>query len=87
MKNMKRWLALALCLAMVFALAACGKDDVKPSADPTQGAADPTVTDQPSGEQVYRQLYASEVTTFNYLYTGNTNDLQMSANTVDCLGR
>lgn len=85
MKNMKRWLALALCLAMVFALAACGKDDVKPTTDPNAATTDPTVTDQPSGEQVYRQLYASEVTTFNYLYTGNTNDLQMSANTVDCL--
>lgn len=84
MKNMKRWLALALCLAMVFALAACGKDDVKPTNDPNQ-VVDTDPTDQPSGEQVYRQLYASEVTTFNYLYTGNTNDLQMSANTVDCL--
>ncbi len=85
MKNMKRWLALALCLAMVFSLAACGKDDGKPTADPNQTGNDPAVTDQPAAEQVYRQLYASEVTTFNYLYTGNTNDLQMSANTVDCL--
>lgn len=84
MKNMKRWLALALCLAMVFALAACGKDNVTPT-DPNAVTTDPTVTGQPAGEQVYRQLYASEVTTFNYLYTGNTNDLQMSANTVDCL--
>lgn len=85
MKNMKRWLALALCLAMVFALAACGKDDVKPT--PDASVTDPAVTDKVDvpGEQVYRQLYASEVTTFNYLYTGNTNDLQMSANTVDCL--
>lgn len=85
MKNMKRWLALALCLAMVFSLAACGKDDGKPTADPNQTGNDPAVTDQPAAEQVYRQLYASEVTTFNYLYTSNTNDLQMSANTVDCL--
>lgn len=85
MKNMKRWLALALCLTMVFSLAACGKDDGKPTADPNQTGNDPAVTDQPAAEQVYRQLYASEVTTFNYLYTGNTNDLQMSANTVDCL--
>lgn len=85
MKNMKRWLALALCLAMVFSLAACGKDDGKPTADPNQTGNDPAVTDQPAAEQVYRQLYASEVTTFNYLYAGNTNDLQMSANTVDCL--
>lgn len=84
MKNMKRWLALVLCLAMVFALAACGKDEVKPTNDPNQ-VVDADPTDQPPTEQVYRQLYASEVTTFNYLYTGNTNDLQMSANTVDCL--
>lgn len=85
MKNMKRWVALVLCLAMVFALAACGKDDAKPT--PDASATDPAVTDKVDvpGEQVFRQLYASEVTTFNYLRTGNTNDLQMSANTVDCL--
>lgn len=86
MKNMKRWLAFVLCLAMVFALAACGKEEAKVT--PTPGAVNtdqPGEVGEPTSEQVYRQLYASEVTTFNYLYTGNTNDLQMSANTVDCL--
>lgn len=38
-----------------------------------------------AGESVYRQLYASEVETLNYLYTANTNDYQMCANMVDCL--
>lgn len=35
--------------------------------------------------ETYTRLYGSEVTTLNYLFTGNTNDLQMSANSVDCL--
>lgn len=33
----------------------------------------------------FRRLYDSEVTTLNYLYTGATNDFQVSANLVDCL--
>ncbi len=73
----RRLLALTLTLALSLSLAACGGGGT-PSEKPSQ---DPSA----SGEQVYRHLYASEVTTFNYLYTGNTNDLQMSANCVDCL--
>lgn len=34
---------------------------------------------------VYRMLYSAEVTTLNYLHTGNTNDLKVAANVVDCL--
>ncbi len=80
MKNWKRLLSLMLCLVMVLALAACGgsKDDAQPTGDPT--------VDVPGdGQSVYRELYASEVETFNYLKTGNSNDLKMSANCVDCL--
>ena len=37
------------------------------------------------GTAVYRTLYASEVTTLNYLTTGTTNELTILANVVDCL--
>lgn len=33
----------------------------------------------------YRELYASEVTTLNYLVTSSTNDFQISANIIDTL--
>ncbi len=67
----KRWTAALLTLGMTLSLAACTGDK-----GPGGGAG---------GDQVFRRLYASEVTTFNYLYTGNTTDLEMSANTVDGL--
>lgn len=37
------------------------------------------------GSAVYRTLYASEVTTLNYLTTSTTNELMILANVVDCL--
>ena len=37
------------------------------------------------GTAVYRTLYASEVTTLNYLTTSTTNELMILANVVDCL--
>ncbi len=73
----RKLLATTLALAMSLSLAACGGGG-NPSENPSEKPSE-------AKEQVYRQLYASEVTTFNYLYTGNTNDLQMSANCVDCL--
>lgn len=76
----KRPLALLLALCLALSLTACGGSG--------GGSAAPAPSDggntQPE-EAVYRRLYASEVTTLNYLYTSNTNDLQMSANCVDCL--
>lgn len=41
--------------------------------------------DEGDGSAVYRELYASEISTLNYLVTGNTNDFQICANVVDCL--
>lgn len=38
-----------------------------------------------AGRGVYRRLYSAEVTTLNYLHTGNTNDLKVAANVIDCL--
>lgn len=82
MKKSRRISALALTAAMALSLCACGQKDPAESK-----AADPAVSQgaSASGEAVYRYLYSSEVTTFNYLYTGNQNDFQMSANCVDCL--
>ena len=73
----KRLLALTLAASLSLSLVACGGGST-PSQAPSDG-------EPVAQEAVYTQLYASEVTTFNYLYTGNTNDLQMSANCVDCL--
>ena len=52
---MKKLLALALALVMVFALAACGSDTTEPSADPAASgspAADPGTTEsnEPTAE-------------------------------------
>ena len=85
MKNTKRLLSLLLVLAMALALVACGGEDAPEttgapvSADPTEGAQ--AVTEN----AVYRTLYSAEVTTLNYLITGQTNELSIAANVVDCL--
>lgn len=69
---MKRRLTAALlALGMTFSLAACTGDNGSGG-----GSA---------GEQVFRRLYTSEVASLNYLYTGNTTDLEMASNTVDGL--
>ena len=80
MKLTKRLSALALAGAMALSLAACGSDD-------TQSTSSTAPTDSPTAAEggVYRELYASEVSTLNYLITGNTNDFQICANVVDCL--
>ena len=80
MKLTKRLSALALAGAMALSLAACGSDD-------TQSTSSTAPTGSPTAAEggVYRELYASEVSTLNYLITGNTNDFQICANVVDCL--
>ena len=80
MQTMKRLLAFALALTMVFALAACGGK----SGTTDSTAAAPTAA-AVTENAVYRTLYASEVTTLNYLITGQTNELTIAANVVDCL--
>ena len=84
MKNTKRLLSLMLFLTLAFSLVACGGE----KAPETTGAssADPTETAQAVTENaVYRTLYSAEVTTLNYLITGQTNELSIAANVVDCL--
>lgn len=82
MKNARRILALILAMVMVFALAACGGN-----ADSTESSAAPAVSDAPAVAEnaVFRKLYASEVTTLNYLITTQENEMTIAANVVDCL--
>ncbi len=73
-------------VAASIAFAGCG--EAASSASTSSSVADSSSTvDEVATENngVFTQLYAAEVTTFNYLYTGNTGDLEMSANAVDCL--
>lgn len=71
MKKFRSVLALVLALTLCLGLSACGK---KPGGGTAEGT-----------RNEYNRLYGAEVTTLNYLVTGNTNDLKMSANNVDCL--
>lgn len=68
----KRLLALTLAMAMCFGLAACGGS----------GSGGGDTTDE---IVTYRELYESEVTTMNYLYTATTIEFKPAANFVDTL--
>ena len=68
MQTMKRLLAFALALTMVFALAACGGKSG--TTDSTAAAGTTPTAAAVTENAVYRTLYASEVTTLNYLITG-----------------
>ena len=73
--------ALILAVVMVFALAACGGN-----AQPAEKTPAQTETAAPVAENaVYKALYASEVTTLNYLITTQENEMKIAANVVDCL--
>ena len=81
MKMARKALALILAMALVFALAACGGN-----AQPAEDSAAQTEAAVPVAENaVYRGLYASEVTTLNYLITTQENEMKIAANVVDCL--
>lgn len=76
MKLTKRLTALALAALMALSLAACGDNG-----GTTNDGGEATVVENGT----YTTLYAGEVTTLNYLITGNTNELSISYNVVDCL--
>ena len=84
MQTTKRVLALLLALVMVFAMTACGSSD---SGTATEGATDAAQATTPAvaEDAVYRSLYASEVTTLNYLITTQENEMSIAANVIDCL--
>jgi len=85
MKNTKRLLALALAMVMVLGMVACGsKTETAETAAPAETGA--AVTEAPVAENtVFRSLYASEVTTLNYLITTQENEMSIAANVIDCL--
>lgn len=92
MKLTKRLLALTLALVLALSLAACGGNNNTASPDSNNTAADsqgggdtPAPAPTTSDEAVYRTLYSGEVTTLNYLITGQTNELSLCFNMVDCL--
>ena len=84
MKTTKRLLALLLAMVMVLAMTACGAESNAEAS--TADGTTPAQTAAPVTENaVYRTLYAAEVTTLNYLITGQTNELSIAANIVDGL--
>lgn len=86
---MKRLIALLLCCAMLFGAVGCGGNSGAGSSTPAgsgssaaDGGGDGAAA---AGPSVYRKLYASEVTTLNYLYTGTTLEFEPAANVIDTL--
>ena len=82
MNTAKKLLSVMLALAMVLGMAACGGNTTtaEPTAAPEASTA-PAVAEN----AVFRKLYASEVTTLNYLITTQENEMTIAANVVDCL--
>ena len=82
--NTKRLFALLLAFAMVLGMTACGG---KTEPAETTAAAAAEATDAPAVAEAatFRTLYASEVTTLNYLITTQENEMSIAANVVDCL--
>ena len=85
MKNMKRLLALVLALIMVLGMTGCGSDAEAEATTAAAEAAEGTVEAPVAESTVYRSLYASEVTTLNYLITTQENEMTIAANVIDCL--
>ena len=82
MNTMKKLLCFMLAMAMVLSMTACGG-----SAETAEPTAAPEATTAPAVAEnaVFRKLYASEVTTLNYLITTQENEMTVAANVVDCL--
>lgn len=81
MNMARKSFALILAVVMVFALAACGGNAQPAEKTPAQTEAAAPVAEN----AVYKALYASEVTTLNYLITTQENEMKIAANVVDCL--
>lgn len=82
MNTAKKLLSVMLALAMVLGMTACGGNTA--TTEPTaavEAATAPAVAEN----AVFRKLYASEVTTLNYLITTQENEMIVAANVVDCL--
>lgn len=83
---MKRFVSLLLCLCLMLSVVGCGGNNN--SSDPAGSGSAGGSQDggsAGSGPAVYRRMYASEITTLNYLYTSTTLEFEVAANTVDTL--
>lgn len=85
---MKKILSLLLVLTMI--LTACSGGTTTGPVDEPSGTDEPTSEDVTEGgkyavEQVYKTVYAEEVTTLNYLKTTTNVDMLITANLVDTL--
>lgn len=82
MTTMKKLVAALLALLLVLGMTACGGN-----AEVSETTAAPTATEAAAMAEnaVFRKLYASEVTTLNYLITTQENEMTIAANVVDCL--
>ncbi len=74
----KKLLAILLSVVMVFGLAACGNSNSQSGTSGEKVALE-------GEDAVYRVLYSSEISTMNYLTSGNSADQEVAANTVDTL--
>ena len=74
MNTMKKLLCFMLAMVMVLAMTGCGGNTE--TAEPTDAPAAPAVAEN----AVFRKLYASEVTTLNYLITTQENEMTIAAN-------
>ncbi|MDF2948722.1 MAG: ABC-type transporter, periplasmic subunit [Sedimentibacter sp.] len=84
---MKRLLSLLLVLAMILTACSGGTTTPDPVEKPTdeKPAEDVTEGGKYAAEQVYKTVYAEEVTTMNYLVTNTNVDMLITANLVDSL--
>ena len=83
MNTMKKLTCSLLALVMVLCMTACGgnAETREPAAAAPEAATAPAAVEN----AVFRKLYASEVTTLNYLITTQENEMTIAANVVDCL--
>jgi len=81
MMTAKRMFAFLLAMVMVLGMTACGGKTGTEEPTKAAEAATPAVAEN----AVFRKLYASEVTTLNYLITTQENEMTIAANVVDCL--
>ncbi|MDF2617326.1 MAG: ABC-type transporter, periplasmic subunit, partial [Sedimentibacter sp.] len=83
---MKKILSLMLVLAMILTACSSGTttEPVKEPA-PSEPAVDVTEGGKYKEEQVYKTVYAEEVTSINYLTTATNVDFALAANLVETL--
>lgn len=85
---MKKLLSILLVLTLILTACTGGTTTPAPSEEPTpsgEPSKDITEGGKYAAEQVYKTVYAEEVTTMNYLVTTTNVDMLIAANLVDSL--